>query len=98
QSTMQSALFPLVLLSLLAVTVLSGKCYDNWSRCTPQTAFATGILWKDCPDYCRQCKGRASGSCLKVQGKPCSGGYQCHGGNVKPSESPIVKATCALGL
>ncbi|EYC44645.1 hypothetical protein Y032_0455g1771 [Ancylostoma ceylanicum] len=53
------------------------KCYDNWSRCTPQTKAATGPYWKSCPDFCRQCEGRAVGVCARVYNKPCSGGYQC---------------------
>ncbi|KAF8383587.1 hypothetical protein PRIPAC_72729, partial [Pristionchus pacificus] len=97
-TTIQSTFLPLFIISLLAATVISSNCYDNWSQCTPQTAFATGILWKSCPDYCRECKGRASGGCVKVQNKACSGGYQCNGGSVKPSGNWIVKATCKLGL
>ncbi|EYB89211.1 hypothetical protein Y032_0234g3129 [Ancylostoma ceylanicum] len=62
--------------------------------------FATGILWKSCPDYCRQCKGKSGGSCVKVYNKVCSGGYQCKcsGRSVSASKNPIVKATCRLGL
>uniref|UniRef100_A0A1I7XPA5 Venom protein n=1 Tax=Heterorhabditis bacteriophora TaxID=37862 RepID=A0A1I7XPA5_HETBA len=75
-------------------------CYRNWSRCTPQTMLGTGILWKSCPDYCRQCQGRESGSCVKVKGGACSGGYQCQcfGGRRAKSTDAIVSRTCKLGL
>ncbi|GMR56354.1 hypothetical protein PMAYCL1PPCAC_26549 [Pristionchus mayeri] len=94
---------PLLLLIILlsnSIILVSSNCYDNWSRCTPQTSFWTGILWKSCPVYCRRCKGRESGGCAKVKNKECSGGYQCRckGGNVKPSDNWLVKQTCKLGL
>ncbi|KHJ90669.1 hypothetical protein OESDEN_09484 [Oesophagostomum dentatum] len=59
-----------------AVSVEAG-CFENWSRCTPQTAFLTGILWKTCEDRCRLCLGKETGKCVKVYNKTCSGGYQC---------------------
>ncbi|EYC20312.1 hypothetical protein Y032_0022g565 [Ancylostoma ceylanicum] len=88
------------LLLLCSVALSECGCYKNWSRCTPQTKFWTGILWKNCPDYCRQCKGRAGGKCVKVYNKQCSGGYQCQctGGSVQKSKNPLVIATCKLGL
>ncbi|EPB70741.1 hypothetical protein ANCCEY_10170 [Ancylostoma ceylanicum] len=72
------------LLLLCSVALSECGCYKNWSRCTPQTKFWTGILWKNCPDYCRQCKGRAGGKCT--------------GGSVQKSKNPLVIATCKLGL
>ncbi|KHJ93923.1 hypothetical protein OESDEN_06154 [Oesophagostomum dentatum] len=93
--------FVLIALIVCAVALFAeAGCYKNWSRCTPQTAFWTGILWKSCPDFCRQCRGRASGSCVKVYNRACSGGYQCqcHGRSIKKSTNPLVIATCALGL
>ncbi|KAK6737164.1 hypothetical protein RB195_019700 [Necator americanus] len=88
------------ILFICLIGLSESGCYDNWSRCTPQTKFATGILWKDCPDYCRQCKGRTSGSCVKVHNKACSGGYQCQcsGGTRPKSTNPVIVATCKLGL
>ncbi|KAK6044740.1 hypothetical protein COOONC_17755 [Cooperia oncophora] len=55
-----------LLLVVLNIEMYECNCYDNWSRCTPQTKFATGILWKDCPDYCKKCKGQPSGQCVRV--------------------------------
>ncbi|KIH53905.1 hypothetical protein ANCDUO_15952 [Ancylostoma duodenale] len=123
------------LLLLCSAALSECGCYENWSRCTPQTAvscfrhvlfkfffragiclmdgplldakhcFLTGILWRNCPDYCRQCKGRDRGNCVKVFNKQCSGGYQCwlvicrcSGRSVPKSKVPIVVATCKLGL
>ncbi|KAK5964595.1 hypothetical protein GCK32_020960, partial [Trichostrongylus colubriformis] len=72
------------LMSILLLALLNGvttnvfkNCYDNWSRCTTQTSFGTGILWKSCPEYCQKCKGRATGECVQVFNQYCSGGYQC---------------------
>ncbi|CAJ0934646.1 unnamed protein product, partial [Mesorhabditis belari] len=78
----------------------NANCYDNWSRCTPETAFATGILWKDCPEYCQKCNGKSTGKCEKVYNKECSGGYQCKcsGKDIGKSDNWLDKATCALGL
>ncbi|CAJ0595266.1 unnamed protein product [Cylicocyclus nassatus] len=93
--------FTLFLPLLLSLFIHSEcGCYENWSRCTPQTAFATGILWKSCADYCRKCKGRLSGHCVKVYNKECSGGYQCQciGGSRAKSKNPLDIATCAFGL
>ncbi|CAJ0573944.1 unnamed protein product, partial [Mesorhabditis spiculigera] len=91
----------LTLLAVFAIFALTeANCYDNWSRCTPQTSLGTGILWKSCPDYCKRCKGKASGGCVKVENKDCSGGYQCQcsGADVGADGNWIVKATCKLGL
>ncbi|KAK6049572.1 hypothetical protein COOONC_12923 [Cooperia oncophora] len=89
-----------LLLVVLNIEMYECNCYDNWSRCTPQTKFATGILWKDCPDYCKKCKGQPSGQCVRVHNKVCSGGYQCHcsGPVGKKSTNPLDIATCKLGL
>ncbi|XGW24296.1 hypothetical protein V3C99_006022 [Haemonchus contortus] len=76
------------------------NCYDNWSRCTPQTKFLTGIMWKNCPDYCKKCKGQPVGRCVRVFNRKCSGGYQCQcfGPVGRKSKNPIEIATCKLGL
>ncbi|CAJ0934716.1 unnamed protein product, partial [Mesorhabditis belari] len=96
---MNSIFFGILLVTSF-FSLTEANCYDNWSRCTPETSFWTGILWKDCPDYCRECQGRESGGCVRVENKECSGGYQCQcsGGNVDKSGNWIVMATCALGL
>ncbi|KHJ97769.1 hypothetical protein OESDEN_02259 [Oesophagostomum dentatum] len=94
-------LFIAPLLALSVVTFVQCRnCYDNWSRCTPQTAFATGILWKSCTEYCRKCKGRMGGHCVKVHNRECSGGYQCQctGGQHPVSRNRLDIATCRLGL
>ncbi|CAJ0573997.1 unnamed protein product, partial [Mesorhabditis spiculigera] len=91
----------LALLAFCAVFAYAeANCYDNWSRCTPQTSFGTGILWKSCPDYCRRCKGKSNGRCVEVHNKECSGGYQCQcsGADVGIDQNPLVVATCKLGL
>ncbi|KHJ97768.1 hypothetical protein OESDEN_02258 [Oesophagostomum dentatum] len=89
-----------LLLILSVVTLTKCNCYDNWSRCTPQTAFATGILWKSCSEYCQKCKGRSGGRCVKVHNRECSGGYQCQctGGTRSKSKNPLDIATCRFGL
>ncbi|RCN43301.1 hypothetical protein ANCCAN_10715 [Ancylostoma caninum] len=92
--------FVAALLLLCSVALSECGCYKNWSRCTPQTSAGTGIFWKSCPEYCRQCKGRSGGSCVKVYNRQCSGGYQCQcsGGSVPRSTNPAVRASCWLGL
>ncbi|CAJ0595298.1 unnamed protein product [Cylicocyclus nassatus] len=93
-----------VLLSLLLLLFLTRQsecgCYKNWSRCTPQTKFATGKLWKTCAEYCQKCKGRSSGKCVPVKNKVCSGGYQCQctGGARSKSKNFLDVITCKLGL
>ncbi|CAJ0595302.1 unnamed protein product [Cylicocyclus nassatus] len=76
------------------------KCYDNWSRCSPQTQVGNGYLWKPCEEYCQKCKGKATGSCEPVQNQMCSGGFQCQckGGSYPKSTNPIDNVTCKLGL
>ncbi|CAJ0595072.1 unnamed protein product [Cylicocyclus nassatus] len=98
-------LLPCVVLSLIFICPSYAAdplttCYNDWSRCTPQTSFFTGILWKSCHDYCRKCKGREWGECVQVYNKFCSGGYQCHckGGNIEKSTHPLDLISCALGL
>ncbi|KHJ94329.1 hypothetical protein OESDEN_05743 [Oesophagostomum dentatum] len=91
----------LIALLLAQVTIIVSKnCFENWSRCTPETAFATGILWKSCPEYCQKCRGRADGECVQVYNRECSGGYQCQckGGSYPKSTDAVDKATCKLGL
>ncbi|CAJ0934739.1 unnamed protein product, partial [Mesorhabditis belari] len=89
---------------LLSATVISqieaSTCYKNWSRCTPQTSFWTGILWKTCSEYCQKCGGRESGGCRRVNNKECSGGYQCQcsGRNIRKSSDWMTKITCKMGL
>ncbi|PIO76669.1 hypothetical protein TELCIR_01265 [Teladorsagia circumcincta] len=90
----------ILLLALLTVETVDCNCYDNWSRCTPQTSSMTGIMWKSCPEYCQKCKGQPMGSCVRVYNKHCSGGYQCHcsGPVGRKSSNPLDIATCKLGL
>ncbi|CAJ0595300.1 unnamed protein product [Cylicocyclus nassatus] len=93
--------FLIAFLIFSTVTVTgSGVCYQNLNRCTPETAFATGIIWKNCADYCQKCKGRAGGHCEKMYTKECNGGYQCRcaGPDRPKSTNPLDIATCKLGL
>ncbi|VDL74349.1 unnamed protein product [Nippostrongylus brasiliensis] len=75
-------------------------CYTNSDVCVPTTKPSTGILWKDCSDYCVKCKGREHGKCHKVHTDGCDGGYHCKclGKTEKKSEVLQVAATCRLGL
>ncbi|KAK6056198.1 hypothetical protein COOONC_06298 [Cooperia oncophora] len=89
-----------LLLALLNVEMFECGCYKNWSRCTPQTKFLTGIMWKTCPEYCQKCKGQPTGKCVRVYNKVCSGGYmcKCFGPVGKKSTRPIDVKTCRYGL
>ncbi|KHJ93925.1 hypothetical protein OESDEN_06156 [Oesophagostomum dentatum] len=83
----------------ILVAFVHGGCYSHWSRCTPQMAFPTGIVWQSCAHYCRQCLGRTYGSCQRVYTMQCSG-YQCRcgGGWVPPSSNMLIMATCRFGV
>ncbi|KAK6010558.1 hypothetical protein OSTOST_24411, partial [Ostertagia ostertagi] len=83
-----------LLLFLVTVDISECNCYDNWSRCTPATSFATGIMWKDCPEFCKKCKGQPTGKCTRVFNKHCSGAAL--GGVGEKSSNPLDIATASL--
>ncbi|CAJ0595082.1 unnamed protein product [Cylicocyclus nassatus] len=103
QGGMYFGLLPFIVLSLIITcpSYAAADCYENWSRCTPQTSAFTGVLWRSCADYCRQCKDRALGRCVPVDNKECSGGYQCRcqgERRIVKSKNLLVQLTCGLGL
>ncbi|KAH3711918.1 hypothetical protein DPMN_071594 [Dreissena polymorpha] len=49
-------------------TLISGECYEAWSRCSKWSRGATGWLWKYCTDRCKEF-GYRGGNCVAVQSK-----------------------------
>ncbi|CAJ0595137.1 unnamed protein product [Cylicocyclus nassatus] len=99
--------FTLFVLLLLSAEVKVNKvvnavrnCYKDWSRCTPGTNLLTGIAWKTCPEFCRKCKGRASGRCEKTKMTICGGGYFCNciGGSYPKATDKKTVLECKHGL
>lgn len=91
----------LLLTTLYAVSAAKkSTCYSTPDICVPSVKPTTGIVWKDCSDYCVKCKGREHGKCHKVHTSDCKDGYRCGclGKHVAKSEILQDAATCRLGL
>jgi hypothetical protein len=56
-------LLVLLCLSAFAIDGIAGDCYEDWSRCSGWSSWATDILWENCNDNCIG-KGKSGGSCV----------------------------------
>ncbi|GMT28203.1 hypothetical protein PFISCL1PPCAC_19500 [Pristionchus fissidentatus] len=75
------------------------NCYAVATKCVPSEKPSTGILWKDCSEFCRKCRGKDTGECAKSDTATCKGFYcKCSGKRVDKTESLQEAATCRLGL
>uniref|UniRef100_A8I0L8 Theromacin n=1 Tax=Hirudo medicinalis TaxID=6421 RepID=THMAC_HIRME len=46
-------------------------CFEDWSRCSPSTASATGVLWRSCDSYCKVCFKADRGECYDSPSLNC---------------------------
>ncbi|PAV63473.1 hypothetical protein WR25_01427 [Diploscapter pachys] len=91
-----------IVLSQCATSSLhkSSRCYNLQNVCVPQEEAVTGVKWKDCSDYCRNCKGMMGGECKRQNSDDCKNGYkcQCSGKPFPKTDNLKIAATCRLGL